>query len=517
MFPFLFASIFLEHKWRNMAQIILFFGLILLFLLRTRTSWIAVSATALLFCCSYILHKSFYKNENKISTRFSKLFLIQISVFIFAIGVIIFFPTAIEFSQNSIQKKTKKTVPANPYENVLGSTPLAAATDANTIKTRIMLWENSYEMFKEHPFMGVGAGNWQIYFPKYGIGKFAEQVAYGITHYQRPHNDFFWVLNEFGIIGFIFYVLIFFSVFYYLFQLLKTLDNADYRWFYVFLILTMIGYLLIAFVDFPLERIEHQIVLITIFSIASGEYYKKVHKKNQPVFVSLFYVFLIFILPILFSLIVTINRFNGEKHSHKLYKAHYNKQWQTMIKEADLAKNTFYSIDPFSAPVFWYRGVANFALENKEQAKIDFEKAYSIHPNHIHILNNLASCYEKMGNHSEAINFYDKALVISPDFVEARLNLSAAFYNSKEYTKAFETIDKCPLATTDEKYNLFLPAILIAAVDEILKHQTDEKIISNLTSLKNNSETIVKQYKSSKSANQNFEKYLLKSIKNTIK
>ena len=62
---------------------------------------------------------------------------------------------------------------------------------------RLVLWEKSLEMFKKHPIIGVGAGNWQIYFPDAtlkGLWR-AEDLNYT---FQRPHNDFLWVLCASG-------------------------------------------------------------------------------------------------------------------------------------------------------------------------------------------------------------------------------------------------------------------------------------------------------------------------------
>ena len=72
------------------------------------------------------------------------------------------------------------------------------------------MWENSGEMIKENFVFGVGAGNWQVYFPKYGFDKFSvNEIKNGLTTYQRPHNDFLWILCETGIIGILAFVSIF--------------------------------------------------------------------------------------------------------------------------------------------------------------------------------------------------------------------------------------------------------------------------------------------------------------------
>ena len=93
--------------------------------------------------------------------------------------------------------------------------------NTNTAKTRILIWENSNKMIQENFVLGVGAGNWKINFPIYGLQDFSENVQNGTTIYQRPHNDFLWVFAELGIAGFLVYVSIFLIIFYYLLRILK--------------------------------------------------------------------------------------------------------------------------------------------------------------------------------------------------------------------------------------------------------------------------------------------------------
>ena len=70
-----------------------------------------------------------------------------------------------------------------------------------SMSERKALWENTYEMFKENPVAGVGAGNWRINFGNYTLRGYDNWQA-GLRIPDRPHNDFLWVLAETGLIGF---------------------------------------------------------------------------------------------------------------------------------------------------------------------------------------------------------------------------------------------------------------------------------------------------------------------------
>jgi O-antigen ligase len=383
----------------------------------------------------------------------------------------------------------------------------------NTFNTRVLLWKNSIEMIKENTVFGVGAGNWQINFPKYGLDKFAiGDVTNGITTYQRPHNDFLWVFCEMGIFGIISYIFIFISILYYGIRLIKIKKESQNYWFYILLLSAIIGYVLISLADFPLERIEHQIILYTIFSILFGNYYssKNNNVNNEPIKLS--FLLISFLLLFITLMIVITNRYKGEFHSRQINIAHQTNNWNTLIEEVDLAQNTFYSIDPMSIPVFWYKGVALFSSENINDAKIEFEKSFKLNPYNIHVLNNLASCNEKLGNHNDAELYYKKALNISPQFKETLLNLSAVYYNTKKFEQAFQTIDKCNVASSDPKYKLFLTSILISKIDLIIQNTTDKNKLQKLVLLKTDTNRLEKIYFDSKYYIEKFEPYVLKSL-----
>ena len=95
-------------------------------------------------------------------------------------------------------------------------------------------------------------------------------------------------------------------------------------------------------------------------------------------------------------------------------------------------------------------------MGNISQAFEDYEKACNAHPFHIHVLNNLATCYEVQGNHNEAIKYYNKALKIHPHFDEALINLGATYYNTGRYEEAYETLLRCDPNTEDPRLEEYL-------------------------------------------------------------
>ncbi len=470
--PFLLNTSGYAKGWKFLAISTIFLSIITVWLLQTK----AVVASLLIFfvILLFFIIKQQKQRGNK---RFIKLVLISAALLLGFASII------------TIQNRQK----------------FPRLFDKNSSFERLGLWDNSRQMIQEHIILGVGAGNWQIHFPKYGLDKFATaEVKNGITTFQRPHNDFLWILSEMGIVGLLAYISVFVLIFYYLIKLLRKQTEAESGWLYATFFAALICYVVIACVDFPLERIEHQLIMYILFSIGTAHFYLYVRPATVPASVLKFSTTILLFVPVLFSFVISYNRYIGEYHTQRLYGFERGNNWIQMNKEAEKAMNVCYSMDPMSAPIQWYKGVALFSMGDLEAAKMSFETAYILHPYNIHVINNLASCYESLKDHKKAEEFYLKALNISPGFEEARLNLSAVYYNTKQYEKAFEVIDKCDINTKDEKYQLFLPAILSSWLDMLILHERNEEAVRKLTDIKNTENGIMMLYVASKKKGVNF-------------
>jgi len=150
---------------------------------------------------------------------------------------------------------------------------LTLLSNNDTVRERILLWTNTFEMIREHPLFGVGAGNWQIFFPSYGLGDFMQTnylVSDGYTTFQRPHNDFLWVLSELGILGFLAYLGVFIYAIWSTIQVLKSESNLKQKHLVLIFLSSLLAYIFVGFVDFPLERNEHQLVLAILLGFLIG-------------------------------------------------------------------------------------------------------------------------------------------------------------------------------------------------------------------------------------------------------
>lgn len=287
-------------------------------------------------------------------------------------------------------------------------------SNLHTLDTRYSLWRNSFEMVKEYP-LGVGSGNWQVFFPKYGLSHFdVPEVRNGLTIYHQPHNDFIWVLCELGIQGLVLYLSGFILTVIMLFRTMKK-GNSQLRF---LLLINILGYCAIAFFDFPLERIEHQ-VLLSVTVILTMNNYDVVSARHKTIRTSI--VNPIAAIIIGFSMLVCFYRLKGEYYTRQFILADRKKQADFVISACSKAQSPFYSIDPVAVPIDWYAGVSLFSQQKTAAATARLEKARQCAPWNIHVLVHLGTVYEMQGEYAKAAECYYTANRISPDAAIAPL------------------------------------------------------------------------------------------------
>tara|TARA_Y100001978_G_scaffold198235_1_gene210371 strand:- start:1903 stop:3876 length:1974 start_codon:yes stop_codon:yes gene_type:complete len=380
-----------------------------------------------------------------------------------------------------------------------------------SLGARYFLYKNTVEIIKNNPVVGVGPGNWKIEIPKAGL--YLTKGERGNTIVQRPHSDFLWVMSEMGILAGLLYVFLFLLVLRESYKLVKESDGQE-RIFYSAIFATIIGYMFISSVDFPLERIAHNVLLYLLIAIVISARLKNITNTvnyHRPI-----QIFCMIIA--ICSSYVGYARHQGEIHSTaaKLYKG--KAHWQRIINEVDKAYKTgVYEIDRSSTPLHWYSGVAKFSLGKQEAAFKDFKQAYKLNPNHLHVLNNIATCYELKGERTKAIQYYKKALAISPRFEEASVNLSAVLYNENQYEEALDVLLRCNFAKDKKKYNRYLSVIMKSYLNNNFQLEEEQLIANNLMQLadddpKKYMQQLINAYESRKKENKSYKELLISQL-----
>lgn len=326
-----------------------------------------------------------------------------------------------------------------------------------SIHERLVLWNKSLELFTVHPWTGVGPGNWKIAFPALGTdGTRADQ---GDLFFQRPHNDYLWVLTESGVFGLISYLAIFLIAGLYLIQVIRKSSSEDSLLHAIVTLAALIIFMTVSLFSYPRERVALLILSMLVIANSVSLYHREgplAKKVSVPVTVTFLYVAL---LASVVAGLVFAKRLQAETHVARMMAAREAGNWPQVVKECDAARSVWMTLDPTGTPLFWYRGVANFSSDHEGEGCEDFAHAYNDNPNHPHVLNNLGTCYELRGAHEQAIQLYKRAVAIAPRFDDVFLNLAAVYFNQGRYQYAHDAIMRVDPSCSDPKYRIFLEGI----------------------------------------------------------
>ncbi|MFH1282097.1 MAG: tetratricopeptide repeat protein [bacterium] len=141
-----------------------------------------------------------------------------------------------------------------PRSNIAGYAPTvkerffevkeAASGIYNPLHQRFLIWKSSWEMSRSYPFIGIGWGLLELYYPYYQGTLLYDKIFSKLrTHANNAHNEVLEILSQVGIIGFGVYLLIlatFLTLSYKAFMQLKANQNES-RFIIVALAAGMIG------------------------------------------------------------------------------------------------------------------------------------------------------------------------------------------------------------------------------------------------------------------------------------
>lgn len=312
--------------------------------------------------------------------------------------------------------------------------------DRRNIDTRFFYWERSVQMAQENPITGVGAGNWKINFPKFGLQGTNQSVMEGETNIIRPHNDMLWVLAEMGIPAWIalaaFQLLL-------LFICVKLLNHTDgeKRNYAMATIFGLVAFAVYGLGEFPIERpvAVGLLVLLAAEALRLGEE-EHITKKELFSLSPAILNTLVIVLAV-FAFWVANNRIEGEKQADKAVNAYMKRNPNNMLRYGEAAQNRFFALDIYNTPMKYFTGLGNLANQRLPQAEAEFKAALEVNPYHINTIKQLGDCYKFQGKLDKAIARYDEALAISPMFYMANLSKAEIYFSQKKIEQALISLN----------------------------------------------------------------------------
>ena len=326
----------------------------------------------------------------------------------------------------------------------------ADGSEHSSVRERIDLWNRSFGLSSQHPLFGHGTDNWRINILQFDSK--GTRTAQGELFPQRPHNDFFWVSSEMGLVGLCCFLGIFIWTGIITYQNWKKSNDWNGLVRASLFFGGLVGYLLIASLNFPKERISHSILLIFMVLplLAQDQQAKRI---SMPIWVSK-----ASLLPLFIAGIFGVFRYKSERKFHNALNQPISLHKKIQLLE-EIDPN-YMVMDKASTPIAYYTGMFYFKMGDFMKAKKYFLEAEKVSPYHMHILNNLGTCYAKEGNIDGAKHYFWKTLSVNSHFKDAVLNFSGMLFNNGDYDNALDVIQRNINIDTSEKFNSFLSNIL---------------------------------------------------------
>jgi tetratricopeptide (TPR) repeat protein len=302
------------------------------------------------------------------------------------------------------------------------------------------MWKKTAKMISDHPLLGVGAGNWKVVVPSYGLD--STVFAKGNYAPDRVHNVYLQIASESGIPGAIFYFGFWFIIAWTGFSFLRKTNNEKKKIIVILMLAGLSAVAIDAMFSFPNERVEHSIYMTLMAAIIMGMYAQEIVGTGYKIVIPKRILVIFLVAVAAFNLFLAKKRLDFENHLMRAVSYNDQKQFQQTLDEVKQGTNEFFTIDITGNPLEMYSGIANKELKNFDAAARDFKKAVTYSPYNCRIYNNRAILYWELKQLQSSINDYNTALLYAPEFETVMKNLAFTYYQAEKYKECIETINK---------------------------------------------------------------------------
>lgn len=333
----------------------------------------------------------------------------------------------------------------NPGSNFANSVKVRALSlvkpspDSFKKSDRLIEWNKSLRLIKDHPVTGVGPGNWKLAITVYGDNTTA--WATGLVLPNQPHNVYLQVACETGIPGVLLYFSLGTLIAIMALKIISKTTSEDTRVLIILMLAGLGAFAVDSVFSFPTQRIEHCLYITIIGGIILGFYANLTTTENKKVRLNLWLLIAMIVVAV-FNIFLGYKKYSFEKHANLAKTYRMENRPTDVIEEVEKGKNKWVTLDPAGEPLETQSSAAYVELKEFDKALNEIVLAKSHHPNSARIYTTMGVIYANLHAYDKAIQSYQRALTLAPEYEVALKNLASVYFITGNYGACIKEIEK---------------------------------------------------------------------------
>ena len=311
------------------------------------------------------------------------------------------------------------------------------------VRTRTQLWANSLGMIKDNFPLGVGLGNWYVFYPLYNKYSIIDEDFGEKYQPKSPHNELIQIIAETSEFGLVFYLSIFFFITSSVLRTIKKPSDGGISIRAFFFFGAIVSFFLNSLFTFPLRTavpplsfmmvLSAILVLERISESCASYTIIPIRKYLLPHLIAVFFILFI-VLAVFYAMLFKAD--GSFLESMVFLKMGRPK---LALKKADDAKN----YNPWKYKIWFNLALARNMMGLYTESADAYRKALEIHPYHLNSLINLCSTYLQMDEVGKAEKTIREALRVDGLFEKALLNMGVVQRRKGRYGESIKYFGSC--------------------------------------------------------------------------
>jgi len=444
IFPITFSYFLLQKIRRNKIFLFLLLSIVYatLMICQSRGIWISISLTLLIgifFIFKFKIVRAFQNNRKW-------LFLLLLT----------FLLITIIYSTENPLNKSAITVAQRAVSTFDEQDP--------SINTRLLMWRTTLQMIKDKPLLGLGIGTFEMNYLDYQA-EFLKDNPYYIKYSgkaREAHNEYLQMWAELGVVGLVVFLSIIFISYYLIINYFKKEHNDKKKIIVLGLFMGITCFLIHSLFDFPLHVpalgsaffVIMSLTVVYINNSNLSEFKKEKNIRKIDLKILKFNVNYIVVLVLVIMLIaidfLVIKPYTAEIYYFKGVRYNKNSNYADALPNFDYAAQ----LDPYNGRILHALGTTYYNLNIQSKAEEILQKSKN-YINDRNLFRNLGLSYMQIGNYEKAEIELKHAIYLDPKFTEVYFDLGYLYFLQEDHEGTIKQWSKI-LEIEPDFYNKYI-------------------------------------------------------------